>query len=237
MPFTLNTETKLSLHFFSVPSVSLLKTAATANLRMMNSAAALRSLYTSAARRPTPVYDFLAPCLIQGPSRTQCASITSSSAPPSTEPKPEALNSTSSAKRRRPLTPEQKNFLDSAVSSGPVSPATQPPPPSHLTASISTAARQPSRRTRRHTNLHRADAPACKSTPTPASPHATHVRSRSRALLHLQPPPRPPPHPPHSHVSRVEARRHSVRLEHSGDGAGGGDGVHGGRRDGDRGTL
>ncbi|KAI4121651.1 MAG: hypothetical protein LQ347_006783, partial [Umbilicaria vellea] len=81
----------------------------------MNAAAGLRSLYISAARRPPRGYDFLVPCLAQGHSRTRHASIVSSSAPPSTEPNSEALNSTSSAKRRRPLTPEQKQFLDGAL--------------------------------------------------------------------------------------------------------------------------
>ena len=82
----------------------------------MKAAAALRSLYTATLHRSTPVYDFLVPRLAQGHSQTQYAPITTSSAPPSTEPKPEALTSSSSAERRRPLTPSQKNFLDSAVS-------------------------------------------------------------------------------------------------------------------------
>ena len=44
------------------------------------------------------------------------ANVTTSAAPPSTEPKPEALHSSTHGKRRRPLTAEQRRFLDSAVS-------------------------------------------------------------------------------------------------------------------------
>jgi len=43
------------------------------------------------------------------------ATITSSSAPPSTEAKPKAVETSIHGKRRRPLTAEQQRFLDSAV--------------------------------------------------------------------------------------------------------------------------
>lgn len=196
----------------------------------MNTAAALRSLYTSTLRRPIPIYGFLVPVITQGHPNTQHASITTSSSAPSTEPKPEALNSSSSAKRRRPLSPSQKQFLDSAVS---VISSLNGHQYSHLTAHFSLAPRQPSGRTRRHPNLHRANAPDRQSASAPASPNAAYVRPRSRPLLHLQPTPRAPPHPPHSHVPGVETGRHRSGLGHSGDGAGGGDGVYGGCGDGD----
>lgn len=44
-----------------------------------------------------------------------CARITTSSASPETEPKPATLDAASHGKRRRPLTAEQRKFLDSAV--------------------------------------------------------------------------------------------------------------------------
>lgn len=51
------------------------------------------------------------------PAHGQVARITTSSAPSATEPQPDALSSSSPAagKRQRPLTAEQKKFLDSAL--------------------------------------------------------------------------------------------------------------------------
>ena len=69
----------------------------------------LRSVYR------TPILDFLAPRAYQTIFKTQYAAITTSSSPPSSEPKPKSLDSTSSTKRRRPLSREQQQFLDSAV--------------------------------------------------------------------------------------------------------------------------
>lgn len=43
------------------------------------------------------------------------ATITTSSEPPSTEPKPKTVETGTSGKRRLPLTSEQERFLDSAV--------------------------------------------------------------------------------------------------------------------------
>jgi ubiquinone biosynthesis monooxygenase Coq7 len=48
-------------------------------------------------------------------SLQHAAPITTSSAPPSTEPKPKTIESGTSGKRKRPLTAEQERFLDSAV--------------------------------------------------------------------------------------------------------------------------
>jgi len=80
-------------------------------------AAALRSVYRPALRLKSPICDFLLPSFASSPARrTQHASITTSSAPPSSEPTPESLNSPSGAKRRKPLSKEQQDFLDSAVS-------------------------------------------------------------------------------------------------------------------------
>ena len=62
-----------------------------------------------------PVYDFLLPSFAHRLSRARCATITTSSAPPKTEPSTETLNSQNSAKRRRPLSQEQQRFLDSAL--------------------------------------------------------------------------------------------------------------------------
>ena len=63
-----------------------------------------------------PLLECLAPRIYQTPFKTHRVPITTSSSPPSSEPKPESLKSTSSAKRRRPLSQEQQHFLDSAVS-------------------------------------------------------------------------------------------------------------------------
>jgi len=69
--------------------------------------------------RPTcqsrPIYDFLLPIFAHSRTQRRHASITTSSASPKTEPSPEALNSQSTAKRRRPLSREQQKFLDSAL--------------------------------------------------------------------------------------------------------------------------
>ena len=78
----------------------------------MSPRTALRSLRKPSSYRPSPVLDFLVPRLYQVPRH---ASITTSSAAPSTEPQPESLSSNSTSKRRRPLSKEQKQFLDSAV--------------------------------------------------------------------------------------------------------------------------
>ncbi|KAG9950094.1 ubiquinone biosynthesis protein CAT5, partial [Aureobasidium melanogenum] len=48
-------------------------------------------------------------------SLQHAAPITTSSAPPSTEPKPKTVETGTSGKRKRPLTAEQERFLDSAL--------------------------------------------------------------------------------------------------------------------------
>ncbi|KAG7009131.1 hypothetical protein G7Y79_00003g009990 [Physcia stellaris] len=63
----------------------------------------------------TPIFDFLLPSIHQRPLRIARASITTSSAPPSSEASPQALQSDTKAKRRRPLSREQQRFLDSAL--------------------------------------------------------------------------------------------------------------------------
>ena len=70
-------------------------------------------------RRPLtftqPVLDFLVPRLCQRSLGAQYARITTSSAPPITEPQPESLNSSNPTKKKRPLSNEQREFLDRAV--------------------------------------------------------------------------------------------------------------------------
>ena len=82
----------------------------------MNPALALKSLSRPSRHCQSPILDFLAPRLYQIPLRLQHAYITTSSSPPSSEPKPKSLDSKSTTKRRRPLSKEQQQFLDSAVS-------------------------------------------------------------------------------------------------------------------------
>ncbi|MCJ1311874.1 hypothetical protein MMC25_005547 [Agyrium rufum] len=76
--------------------------------------AGFRRPYTSMS---FPILDFLAPCLAQAqrtvPSR--CRPITTSSASPETEPKPNTLKEPTASKRRKPLSAEQRAFLDSAL--------------------------------------------------------------------------------------------------------------------------
>ncbi|KAL8797449.1 MAG: hypothetical protein Q9195_000265 [Heterodermia aff. obscurata] len=66
-------------------------------------------------RLQTPLFDFLVPSLSQQLCRVSRASITTSSASPPSESSPQALQSTPKAKRRRPLSRDQKQFLDSAL--------------------------------------------------------------------------------------------------------------------------
>ncbi|MCJ1352558.1 MAG: hypothetical protein MMC33_002542 [Icmadophila ericetorum] len=70
-------------------------------------------------RRPLtftqPVLDFLVPRLCQRSLGAQYARITTSSAPPITEPQPESLNSSNPTKKKRPLSNEQREFLDRAL--------------------------------------------------------------------------------------------------------------------------
>ncbi|KAI9719055.1 MAG: hypothetical protein M1812_003685 [Candelaria pacifica] len=82
----------------------------------MSATTALRKAALRPARQSRlPVFDFLAPSLINLKPLIQNASITTSSSPPATEAEPEAIKSGSKAKRRRPLTAEQQRFLDSAL--------------------------------------------------------------------------------------------------------------------------
>ncbi len=81
----------------------------------MSTASALRSIYKPAFRSNFPISDFLLPRLALSRHHIHYAPITTSSAPPSTEPTPDSLNSSSKAKRRRPLSREQHQFLESAL--------------------------------------------------------------------------------------------------------------------------
>lgn len=74
-----------------------------------------RSFAYQALRRPSPVLEFLLPSFTRSPFRTRHASITTSSNPPNTEPSPSSLQSSSSNKRRKPLSKTQREFLDSAL--------------------------------------------------------------------------------------------------------------------------
>ncbi|KAI9813268.1 MAG: hypothetical protein M1827_004210 [Pycnora praestabilis] len=80
---------------------------------------ALAGIHSTISALRLPVYDFLAPSVIscrhQARKPIQCVSITTSAAPASTEPEPESIKSESSAKRRRSLSKEQQQFLDSAM--------------------------------------------------------------------------------------------------------------------------
>lgn len=81
----------------------------------MNTEVALRSVYRLSKAHRAPICDFLFPGFGHPQCRRRYASITTSSASPTTEPAPQALNSHVTAKRRRPLSKEQQQFLDSAL--------------------------------------------------------------------------------------------------------------------------
>ena len=135
----------------------------------------LQCLYRPCTAANFQVLDCLAPRLNTCSRPKQ---ITISSAPPSTEPKPESLNNGPSAKRRKPLSSEQRAFLDSAVN----------PQVDYLGQIMSNkfqAPRQPSRRTRCNTHIHRSNTPHRAPRAPPQKVDATHVRPRGRALRHL----------------------------------------------------
>lgn len=72
-------------------------------------------MFSTASRRCIQcTRNFKSPQLQTKPLQ-QIATITTSSAPPSTEPKPKTIEHGTSGKRRRALTEEQEHFLDSAV--------------------------------------------------------------------------------------------------------------------------
>ncbi|CAD6591893.1 MAG: hypothetical protein ASARMPRED_005805 [Alectoria sarmentosa] len=76
---------------------------------------AARSFLSQALHRPTPVLEFLLPTFTVYRSRVRYASITTSSASPNSEPSPSSLDRPSSAKRRKPLSEKQRDFLDCAL--------------------------------------------------------------------------------------------------------------------------
>ena len=196
----------------------------------MTPAKALRALSRPFSPQ-TVFYDFLVPSLARVASRT----ITTSSASPSTEPQPQSLNSTSSAKRRRPLSKEQQDFLDSAVSKPRFSPRSTKCHPSdnHPNAAPS----QSSWRARRNPHLHSAN-PTSRPRPSPPSaPPKTHVRPRGRTLPNLQCASRQAPHPTHCHDPTLDRRIHIFGLVDWLDGPKGGNGMHGGGGDRDRRAL
>lgn len=80
----------------------------------MSIASALRATYRPAFKT-TPICDFLLPSSAYSRSRRHYATVTASAASPESEPKPDSLASQSNTKRRRPLSKEQQQFLDSAL--------------------------------------------------------------------------------------------------------------------------
>ncbi|MCJ1273948.1 hypothetical protein MMC21_001741 [Puttea exsequens] len=76
---------------------------------------ALRNVYRPSLYENTPVLDFLLPSFAQFQPQRRYVSIITSSEPSKSESSPEVLKAESSAKRRKPLSEEQKRFLDSAL--------------------------------------------------------------------------------------------------------------------------
>lgn len=144
----------------------------------MSISAALHRTYLPTLRAQTPISDFLLPGFFNHCQLLRYASTATFIPPSSTAPVPESHHK---AKRRVPLSNEQQRFLDSAVSA-------PPPPKAALTLpnySTFLAPRQPSRRTRRNTNLLRPDPSHREVPPTSPSHDAAYVRSRSWPLLHF----------------------------------------------------
>ena len=81
----------------------------------MKAALFSRSIFNQGLLRPSPILEFLLPSFTVNPSRIRYASITTSSASPNTEPSPSTIDRSSSAKRRKPLSKEQREFLDRAL--------------------------------------------------------------------------------------------------------------------------
>lgn len=74
-----------------------------------------QSALKQAFHRPSPILEFLLPSFTRSPFRFHHASITTSAGSPKTEPSPSSLDSSSSNKRRKPLSKTQREFLDSAL--------------------------------------------------------------------------------------------------------------------------
>lgn len=81
----------------------------------MKSAITAQSALKQAFHRPSPILEFLLPSFTHSPFRFHHASITTSASSPKTEPSPSSLDSSSSKKRRKPLSKTQREFLDSAL--------------------------------------------------------------------------------------------------------------------------
>ncbi|KAM0795232.1 ubiquinone biosynthesis protein Coq7 [Usnea florida] len=81
----------------------------------MKAAVVARSIFRQAPHRPSPILEFLLPSFTVGATRYGSAPITTSSASPDTEPTPSSLKSSSSEKRRKPLSKSQQEFLDRAL--------------------------------------------------------------------------------------------------------------------------
>ena len=81
----------------------------------MKSVITPRSLFSPALYRPTPTLEFLLPSFTVPPFQIRHAPITTSSASPKTETSPSSLHSSSSNKRRKPLSKAQREFLDRAL--------------------------------------------------------------------------------------------------------------------------
>ncbi|KAL6721367.1 ubiquinone biosynthesis monooxygenase Coq7 [Lecanora helva] len=80
----------------------------------MDAAKALRVVF-GPAFRPSPIYDFLLPKSIHPRSQRRYASIAPQPESPKSEELPRALHTGPTAKRRRPISKEQEQFLESAL--------------------------------------------------------------------------------------------------------------------------
>lgn len=169
--------------------------------------------------------------LFHSPRASRVRYISSSSKKLSTIPNDSPNSSPSRPRPKKPLTPAQRSFLNSAVR-----PSLPLDPYSHLTFRPA-AARQPSRRARRNAHIRQPDASGRELAPPPAASDEAHVRSGSGTLQDVQRTASEAPRAAHRHVSHVDAGGVGAGLGHGDHGEGGSDGVHGGGGDGDRNAL
>lgn len=169
-----------------------------------------------------PVYDFLAPSLLQLPRasrQTRCLSTTSRRsitansndaqfpyAERSRTPKSGPKAASNPAPLNKPLTQAQRDFLNSAVR------PLQNPNPYFSPLTSPTAPSQPSWRTSSHPNLQSPNTYHRLRKPPPPPPNETHVRPRSRTLQDLQFPPREAQSTTYSHVPHLDSRGLGSRL-------------------------
>ena len=179
----------------------------------------------SVLRLPTPVFCFLLPSFSPQLCRVSRASITTSSAFPPSESSPQPLQSPPKTKRRRPLSRDQKQFLDSAVRCLFFFPLT-PRPLSPSVLILAQASCQPCRRACRDPHIYCSNAAHRQVTSPSSIPNAPYVRPRSLPFLYLLGSPCQTPYSAYRYVSCLDRCSDCLRLGNGDDGQGSCNGMH-----------